>query len=113
MRHTAAEKYEIIRLVEGSDLPVRRTLRELQVNRSTFYAWYRRYAERGQAGLHSKPAAARRYWNRIPPRVRQRVVEAPWPLRRSRRASWPGSSRTEKGTFSRNRASTASSRRRT
>ena len=32
VRHTAAEKYETIRLVEGSDLPVRRTLRELQVN---------------------------------------------------------------------------------
>ena len=74
MRHTAAEKYEIIRLVEGSDLPVRRTLRELQVHRSTFYAWYRRYAEHGQAGLAPKPAAVRRYWNRIPPRVRQRVV---------------------------------------
>ena len=42
MRHTAAEKYEIIRLVEDSDLPVRRTLRELQVNRSTFYVWYRK-----------------------------------------------------------------------
>ena len=42
MRRTAAEKYEIIRLVEGSDLPVRHTLRELQVNRSTFYAWYHR-----------------------------------------------------------------------
>ena len=38
MRHTAAEKYAIIRLVEGSDLPVRHTLRELQVHRSTFYA---------------------------------------------------------------------------
>ena len=37
MRRTAAEKYEVIRLVEGSDLPVRQTLRELQVNRSTFY----------------------------------------------------------------------------
>ena len=40
MRRTAAEKYEVIRLVEGSDLPVRQTLRELQVNRSTFYVWY-------------------------------------------------------------------------
>ena len=76
MRRTAAEKYEVIRLVEGSDLPVRQTLRELQVNRSTFYVWYHRYAERGRAGLQSKPSAARRYWNRIPPRVRQRVVEA-------------------------------------
>ena len=74
MRRTAAEKYEVIRLVEGSDLPVRQTLRELQVNRSTFYVWSHRYAERGRAGLQSKPSAARRYWNRIPPRVRQRVV---------------------------------------
>ena len=38
MRLTAAEKHEIIRLVEGSDLSVRRTLRELGVHRSTFYA---------------------------------------------------------------------------
>ena len=76
MRHTAAEKHEIVRLVEGSDLPGRRTLRELQVNRSTFYAWYRRYIERGEAGLEPMPSASRRYWNRIPPRVRQRVVDA-------------------------------------
>ena len=31
MRRTAAEKMELIRLVEGSDLSVRRTLRELGV----------------------------------------------------------------------------------
>ena len=43
VRHTAAEKLEIIGLVEGSDLSVRRTLRELRVNRSTFYGWYQRY----------------------------------------------------------------------
>ena len=66
MRHTAAEKYAIIRLVEGSDLPVRHTLRELQVHRSTFYAWYHRYAAHGQAGQAPTPAAARRYWNRMP-----------------------------------------------
>ena len=36
VRHTAAEKYELIRLVEGSDLPARQTLRELRLNRSTF-----------------------------------------------------------------------------
>ena len=43
MRRTAAEKLELIRLVEESDLPVRRTLRELRINRSTFYTWYVRY----------------------------------------------------------------------
>ena len=41
MRLTAAEKHEIIRLVEGSDLSVRRTLRELGVHRSTFYPTHR------------------------------------------------------------------------
>ena len=90
MRHTAAEKYEIIRLVEGSDLPARHTLRELQVNRSTFYAWYHRYTQRGRAGLEPQPSAARRYWNRIPPRVRQHVVDAALadPERSPRELAW-------------------------
>ncbi len=90
MRHTAAEKYEIIRLVEGSDLSVRHTLRELQVHRSTFYAWYRRYTERGRAGLEAKSSAARRYWNRIPSRVREHVVEAALadPERSPRELAW-------------------------
>ena len=90
MRHTAAEKYEIIRLVEGSDLPARHTLRELQVNRSTFSAWYHRYTQRGRAGLEPQPSAARRYWNRIPPRVRQHVVDAALadPERSPRELAW-------------------------
>jgi transposase InsO family protein len=71
-----AEKREVIRLVEGSDLSVRQTLQELQVNRATFYAWYRRYRAEGEAGLAAKPPAARRYWNRIPPLMRQQVVDA-------------------------------------
>ena len=75
MRRTTAEKLELIRLVEGSDLSVRQTLRELRLNRSTFYAWYRRYTQRGRAGLEPQPGAGRRVWNRIPPRVRQRVVD--------------------------------------
>lgn len=76
MRLTAAEKHEIIRLVEGSDLSVRQTLQELRVNRATFYAWYRRYRIEGDAGLTPKAPATRRYWNRIPPLMRQWVVAA-------------------------------------
>ena len=34
---------------------MRYTLRELQVHRSTFYAWYRRYTEHGQAGPFEVP----------------------------------------------------------
>ena len=90
MRLTAAEKAEVIRLVEGSDLSVRRTLAELGVHRSTFYAWYRRYAEEGAPGLVPKQPAAQRYWNRIPPAVREDVVAAALadPERFSRELAW-------------------------
>ena len=96
MRLTAAEKAEVIRLVEGSDLSVRRTLAELGVQRSTFYAWYRRYAEDGAAGLVAKKPAAQRYWNRIPPAVRGRVVTAALadPERSPRELAWQLTDRT-------------------
>ena len=108
MRLTAAEKAEVIRLVEGSDLSVRRTLGELGVHRATFYAWYRRYAEEGVAGLVPKKPAAQRYWNRIPPAVRERVVTAALADPERSPASWRGTSRTGPGISSRNRASIAS-----
>ena len=90
MRRTAAEKYALIRLVEGSELPLRQTLRELRINRPTFYTWYHRYLQHGRAGLEPRPAAARRYWNRIPPQVRQRVVDAALadPERSPRELAW-------------------------
>ena len=66
---TAAEKREAIRLVEESDLSVRRTLRELQV--TTFYRWYRRYRAEGVDGLAPRSSSARRRWNRIPRAIRQ------------------------------------------
>ena len=39
MRYPAAEKLEIIRLVEQSHLPARRTLRQLGVPPATFYLY--------------------------------------------------------------------------
>ena len=41
MRYSASEKHEIIRLVEQSDLSVRRTLARLDIRLSTFYNLYR------------------------------------------------------------------------
>ncbi len=43
MRYPASEKREIIRLVERSHLPTKRTLTMLGVPRTTFYRWYDRY----------------------------------------------------------------------
>ena len=75
MRRTAAEKYELIRLVEGSELPVRQTLRELRLTRSTFYRWYERYLRHGRAVLEPRPPAARRYSS--PVRLRPVGTRAP------------------------------------
>jgi putative transposase len=47
MHYSQAEKYEIIRLVEASDLGVTRTLRQLKINKSTFYSWYNEYLRYG------------------------------------------------------------------
>src|SRR5216684_8724064 len=51
MRYAAAEKLEIIRLVEQSSLSVRRTLDQLGIPRSTFYCWYDRYRAGRAEGL--------------------------------------------------------------
>ena len=75
MRRTASEKMEIIRLVEGTDLPVQVTLRQLGVPRSTFYGWYQRYLDAGFDGLQDKQPARRAGWNRIPKQIKDQVLE--------------------------------------
>ena len=60
---------EIIRLVEQSNMAVRRTLQELAIARSTFYAWYKRYQEEGYDGLVNHSSRPRQTWNRIPDEV--------------------------------------------
>jgi len=75
VRVTQSEKMETIRLVEGSELGVRRTLRELGIPRSTFYLWYRAYRDRGFEGLAAREPVRRSFWNRIPDAEREKVVE--------------------------------------
>jgi transposase-like protein len=48
MRYAAAEKLEIIRLVEQSSLSVRRTLTQLGIPRSTFHCWYLEFRDSGE-----------------------------------------------------------------
>ena len=75
MRFTQSEKMEIIRLVQGSQLGVKRTLEELDVPRSSFYRWYRRYRKEGYDGLANRPPNCRRFWNKIPDCEKQRVID--------------------------------------
>jgi len=75
MRYSPSEKLEIIRIVEESELSVRKTLIELGINRSTFYNWYRHYLEAGIEGLGPKQPKARTFWNKIPKEVKVQVVQ--------------------------------------
>jgi putative transposase len=75
MRYAAAEKLEIIRLVERSHLPVQRTLRRLGIPPATFYRWYERFQAAGPEALTDRPSRPDRVWNRIPDTVRGRIVE--------------------------------------
>ena len=74
MRYPAAEKLEIIRLVEQSHLPVRRTLAKIRIPPTTFYRWYDRFVEQGPEGLEDRPSRPVRVWNRIPEAVRDQIL---------------------------------------
>jgi transposase-like protein len=75
MRYPASEKLEIIRTVETSHLPVRRTLDKIGIPKTTFYAWLDRYAAGGFDALEDHRPRPRRVWNRIPDGVRERIVQ--------------------------------------
>ena len=75
MRYPASEKAEIIRLVEASHLPARRTLDKLGIPRATFYRWYDRYLTGGVEALTDHRSKPDRIWNRIPETVRAEIVE--------------------------------------
>ena len=73
--YNGSEKLAIIRLVEDSELSIRRTLVEINVSRSSFYRWYQAYERDGPDGLHNHSRASRQHWNKIPDSVRELVVD--------------------------------------
>ena len=75
MHYSQNEKYEIIKLVEQSDLGVIRTLKQLKINKTTFYNWYNKYLDNGYDGLARKVSIRKGAWNRINVADRDKVVE--------------------------------------
>lgn len=75
MTYPASEKLEIIRLVEQSHLPVKRTLAQIGISRAAFYRWCDLYQRFGEAGLEDRRSGPRRVWNRIPDETRQDILE--------------------------------------
>jgi putative transposase len=86
MRFTQNDKYEIILLVEKSELSLTKTLAELGIHKSTFYKWYNAYLKDGYDGLADKPKNRKQYWNAIPQEEKQLIIETAldYPERSSR-----------------------------
>jgi hypothetical protein len=55
-------------------LSERLTLAKIGISRTTFYRWYDRYLQRGEAGLQDQSPKPKHVWNRIPDEVRDKVV---------------------------------------
>jgi transposase InsO family protein len=75
MRYPASEKLEIIRTVEQSHLPAKKTLDQLGIARRTFYRWYDRYVEGGPEALEDRPSRPSRVWNRIGAEVQSQIID--------------------------------------
>ena len=74
MRYPAAETLEIIRRVEQSCLPVRRTLDKCGLLPARFYRGYDRYQGGGYEALKDRPPRPKQVCNRIPDDIRGRVL---------------------------------------
>jgi len=90
MKYTQSEKMEIIRTVEESNLSVKKTLEGMDVPRSSFYIWYKRYLDSGYEGLASRQKRRRQFWNAIPEWEKERAVEVArqYPEKSCREIAW-------------------------
>ena len=79
----------IIRLVEDSHLPVRRTLQHRGIPPATFSRWTYRYQAGGLAVLADRTPRPDRVWNRVPDTQRATHVDLALAASRNfRHASW-------------------------
>ena len=75
MRLTVSEKQEIIHMVTRSEIGANRTLREIGINKGTFYNWYHAYRENGIEGLIRTKRTSNRQWNCKPQEQKNLVVK--------------------------------------
>ena len=80
-RFTREEKMEIIKLVEGSDIAVNRTLKEPGIHKHTFYSGHHRYSKKRFEGLTFYIRADQRVCNQIPKERREQVIVTALELR--------------------------------
>ncbi len=80
MRRTTGEKLELIRLVEGSDLSVRQTLRELRLNGRPSTPGIAATRSGGERDLSRSPAPAGASGTAFPRGCASASSTPPWPI---------------------------------
>ena len=75
MKYSASEKYEIVQLVQHSDLSVKRTLARLDIHKSTYYNWLGCYHDGGLDALEDKKPQASLTWNKVPADHREVLID--------------------------------------
>jgi len=75
MRYPGSEKLEVIRTVDASHLPVRRTLATLGIPHSTYYRWYDLWVTGGLDALEDVSPHPGSVWNRIPDGTRADIID--------------------------------------
>jgi len=90
MTLSASEKLEVIRMVEESDLSIKKTLEEIGVSKSSFYRWYDLYLSGGLDALESESKAPKQFWNKLPESVKEQCIDIAlqYPEKTPRELAW-------------------------
>ncbi len=106
MRYSASEKVEIIHLVEQSSLSVRQTLQRLDIHRSTFYNWLKRYDEGGVDACKIISLSQRQSGINYQKSIVKPLLPWPWTSPHCRLGNWLSGIPMNSVTLSRNPPST-------
>ena len=113
MRYPASEKLEIIRLVEQSHLPVRRTLEKLGIQPARFYRWYDRLQTGGLEALEDRASGRRASGTASLTQYANGSFNWPWTSPSYHHGNWPRASLIRQTTLCQRLRSIGCSRRMT
>ena len=113
MRYPASEKLEIIRLVEQSHLPVRRTLEKLGIQPARFYRWYDRLQTGGLEDWKIRHQGRRAFGTASLTQYANGSFNWPWTSPSYHHGNWPRASLIRQTTLCQRLRSIGCSRRMT
>ena len=68
-------KFEVLSVVERSELPISQALSKIDMSTTTYYRWKRKLGRHGLEGLQDKSSGHTRPWNMLLPEEREAVLK--------------------------------------